>query len=317
VRRPPPALLLALGCLLLALVAAALLLRGPGAPETVTTTVTTVVTTTVPAPAPPPPATTEPPAAPSPVPMSWSAAGGLVWHVHDVDPTLLGERVRAAGFGWVAIMLADGLAPTQASRQWVDLFRAASGLPVGGWSVLRDRPVAEARLAAAAVAADGLDFFVADAEREYEYTNGADRSDDRYARSRRFVDAFRAAEPELPAGLSSYCNPSLHDLDWGAWAGAGFVFLPQAYVSALGPSGTPGSCAGSASRWFPRQDVHPTIGIFGGRFENPSPEQYGELLAQAGTTGFSLYPAETAGPLWEAYGAVIRSLGVATLPGAG
>src|ERR1700740_2668858 len=56
-------------------------------------------------PPPPPPTTTAPPPKPPPpsVPMSWEHASAFVWHTHDVDPQWLGEQLRAAGFGGVAV----------------------------------------------------------------------------------------------------------------------------------------------------------------------------------------------------------------------
>ena len=275
-------------------------------PATTTTTTTAAPATTTS----PPPSTTAPPA-PSPVPMSWQSAGGLVWHADSIDPEVLAEAMRQAGFGWVAVQLADGSTATPLPEGWIARFRAASGLPVGGWSVLRDDPVGEARLAASLVQQDGLDFYVADAELEYAYTNGTDKSSARYARSARFVAAFRAAEPTLPAGLSSYCRPDVNDLDWAAWARAGFQFLPQAYVGDFGAAGDPAVCVRAASAFFPADRVHPTLGVHPGQFGTPSPGEYGALLAQAHTSGFSLYPAENVGDRWQGFGDVIRALPVA------
>jgi hypothetical protein len=308
-----PLIALAVGAALLAATGVALLLVDRGGRETAPPPAPPPPTTTV---APPPPTTTAPPPPPPPrpVPFDWTAAGGLVVNPGDVDPSALGTRLRADGFGWIAVLVADGLAEKGSVQRWAELFTAASGLPVGGWSVLRDHPAEEAELAATIVARDRLAFFVANAEREYEYTNDADRNGGRYARSEAFVRAFRALEPSLPAGLSSYCDASLHDIDWQAWASAGFAFLPQAYAGTLGASGTPAACTSGALRFFPRSRIHPTVALFGGRFGTPSPAEYGALLQRAGTTGFSLYPAETAQDLWEAYGAVIRAGGVATVP---
>jgi hypothetical protein len=254
--------------------------------------------------------TSTPPPAPV-APFSWQAAGGIVWHWGDVDPTVLGRQVRAAGFGWVAVQLADGEQVKAPSAQWVSLFRAASGLPVGGWSVLRGDPATEAQLAAGLLARDGLTFYIADAEQEYALTNGSDLNGARYDKSGQFVVAFRKLEPGLPSALSSYCRPDRNDLDWGVWASNGFAFLPQAYVSALGPDGDPAACVAGATRWFPRRRIHPTVGIFGGPFPAPSPSEYAQLLAAAGTLGFSLFPAETAGAEWQTFGQQIQPLHIA------
>ncbi len=243
--------------------------------------------------------------------MSWRRAGGLVWHLDGIDPTVLGKKMRAARFGWVAVFLADGLDRGPDVRSWVTRFRAASGLPVGGWTVLRDDPAREAGLAADLVAANGLDFYVANAELEYEQTNDGVRDPARLARSAAFVAAFRQAEPDLPAAVSSYCRPAQHDLDWQAWAGAGFEFLPQAYVNQHGPELAPAACVAAAAGIFPREAIHPTLGVYGGPYGRVPPAGYAAQLARAGTVGFSLYPAEATEIDWAAYGEAIGRLQIA------
>lgn len=303
-RRPRnlPLLLLLAGAVLLALTAVIALVVTP---RRKTATTTAAVRTTAPR------RTTTAAPAPPETAMSWRSAGGLVWHADSIDPAVLGQAMRDAGFGWVAVQIADGATVTAPPADWIARFRAASGLAVGGWSVLRDDPAGEARLAAGLVAQDGLDFYVADAELEYAYTNGADRSPARFARSGAFVAAFRAAEPDLPAALSSYCRPDLNDLDWAAWARGGFDFLPQAYVGDLGAAGDPAVCVRAAEAFFPRTRIHPTLGVHPGQFGTPTPERYAALLEQARTTGFSVYPAENVDDRWQAFGTEIRSLGIA------
>ena len=41
--------------------------------------------------------------------MSWATAGAFVWHETDVSPESLGEEFRDNGFGWVAVLVHDGL----------------------------------------------------------------------------------------------------------------------------------------------------------------------------------------------------------------
>jgi hypothetical protein len=284
--------------------AAAALLAGCGSQEA-------QEDTTVPTPPPPAPTTTTPPPQPVTEPppptqsFSWQAAGALVWHETDVDPTTLGQALRENGFGWAAVLLHDGLAEDPLDPVWIERFRAASGLPVGGWGVLRIEPEREAELASTLLARYGLSFYVANAEREYEFSGPDGPSHDRSGRSRRFVAAFRAQAPELPAGLSSYCRPDRHDIDWRSWRDAGFVFLPQAYVNAHGPRVAPAACVRGASGFFPPEHVHPTVGAFRGP-RSVSVRTYAGLLAAAGTRGFSAYPAEVvAAQQWHAFGAWI------------
>ena len=246
-------------------------------------------------------------------PMSWQSAGAFVWHETDVDPGILGPALRDNGFGWVAVYLHDGLTEDPVEADWVRRFRLASGLPVGGWGVLRAEPRREAELADALVRRYGLDFYIANAEAEYGYTGPAGPDGVRYRRSQRFVAAFRGLQPSLAAGLSSYCRADMHDLDWGAWRAAGFVFLPQAYVNDLGPAATPAVCARAAQAFFPVEAVHPTIGMHPGQSSSLGAATYASLLDRAGTTGFSVYLAETrmTPEEWQSLGSAILQLGIA------
>jgi hypothetical protein len=260
---------------------------------------------------PPRPEPTPPP--PPAVPFSWASAGAFVWHETDVEPTTLGRAMRAAGFGWVAVYLHDGLAEDPVEADWVYRFRLASGLPIGGWGVLRTEPEQEAALGSSLVERYHLDFYVANPEVEYEFSGPEGPSAERSARSRRFVDAFRKLAPSLPAGVSSYCRADRHDIDWGSWRQAGFVFLPQAYANDLGREASPASCVQGAARFFPRSMVHPTVGMHPGVAGSLDAAAYVELLAKAGTVGFSVYLAETRMPdsEWQVFGDAIAVRGIA------
>ncbi len=269
-----------------------------------------------------PPTTTSPPPTPTPpppaaVPFSWQSAGAFVWHETDVEPTLLGKIMRESGFGWVAVRLHDGLDEDPVEADWAYRFRLASGLPVGGWGVLRDQPEQEAALASELLTRYGLDFYIANPEVEYTYSGLDGPSDERSGRSLRFVKAFRALRPSpFPAGVSSYCRPSQHDIDWGSWRQAGFAFLPQAYVNDIGAAGAPASCVAGAKGFFPPADIHPTIGMTPGRESSVDVSTYVELLDQADTVGFSVYLAETrmADADWRTLGSAISERGLARRP---
>jgi hypothetical protein len=245
--------------------------------------------------------------------MSWAAAGAFVWHETDVDPGFLGRDLVEAGFGWVAVFLHDGTAEDPVEADWVARFRRASGLPVGGWGVLRTQPADEAALADRLLARYGLDFYVANAETEYEYSGPGGTDAARFERSGAFATAFRALRPGLPAALSSYCRPDLHDVDWGAWHASGFVFLPQAYVNDFGAEAAPEACVSVAAPVFGAGNVHPTIGMHPGARRALSGARYARLLRRAGTVGFSVYLAETRmdDEQWRALGSAIATLGIA------
>ena len=262
---------------------------------------------------PPPPLAPDATTAPDAPATIWQTAGVFVWHEAAVDPETLGRELEDNGFGWVAVQLHDGLSVDPVDDDWIRRFREASGgLPVGGWGVLRTDPVDEARLAQSLVARDGLDFYIADAEAEYKYSSDTGYSDVRYARSRQFVDTFRAGLPALPAAVSSYCRADREDIDWGSWAEGGFDFLPQAYVNDLGGYVTPAACAQGASTWFQADAVHPTIGMYASH-DAATPDTYATLLEAAHTIGFSVYLAETEKDpqAWNVLGNAIGRLGIA------
>ena len=274
----------------------------PAAPPPPTTTTTAPpATTTAP---PPPPTTTTPP--PAPVPMSWGHAGVLVWHDRESDPEWLGKVLRADGFGWVAVFLGQaGSSDPPADLDWITRFRNASGLPVGGWSVLGTDPKGDVAHAASLIAAYGLTFYIADAELPYEQDPTL---------SQQFVSAFRAAEPSMTAGLSSLCNA--RGIGLAPWASAGFTFLPQAYVNDFGTSVSPATCVRDAAPYFPPSQVHPTVAGYPGQQGWVTPQQFSSLLAQAGTTGFSVFPGEVVSEdMWQAYGQAITSLHIAQRAG--
>lgn len=257
-----------------------------------TTTVAPKPTTTAPPPAPPPPS----------VPMSWNNAGAFVVHTHDVDPTWLGQQMRSAGFGWVAVYLGSSGNAEQIDPGWITRFIQASGLPVGGWSVLVGFPHSDAGFAATQLKRNGLTFYIANAEASYQGKAGASQS---------FVTRFRQLEPNMTSALSSLCDAS--GIGLAPWAQAGFAFLPQAYVNDFGNNVAPAACVHAALPYFPLSSIHPTIGSYRGQKGWVYPQTYVPLLAAAGTTGFSVYNAETnmTAQTWQAYGHAIRQQGIA------
>jgi hypothetical protein len=266
-------------------------------PVPVTTTVATPTvkpqpTTTAPPPPPPPPR----------IAMSWNNAGAFVVHTHDVDPTWLGQQMRQAGFGWVAVYLGSSGNAEPIDPGWATRFIQASGLPVGGWTVLVGYPHSDAGFAATQLKRNGLTFYIANAEASYQGKAGASQS---------FVTRFRQLEPNITAGLSSLCDAS--GIGLAPWAQAGFAFLPQAYVNDFGNNVAPAACVHAASAYFPLASIHPTVGSYHGQRGWMSPQQYVPLLAAAGTTGFSVYNAETnmSAQSWQAYGQAIRQQGIA------
>ena len=162
-----------------------------------------------------------------------------------------------------------------------------------------------------------LDFYIANPEAEYKFSSDDGPSEERYGRSRRFVDSFRQLQPEMPAAISSYCRADTQDIDWEAWNRSGFAFMPQAYVNDFGEATSPAACAEGAADFFPAHAVHPTVGVYAGQEGEPSPARYAELLDKAGTVGFSVYLAETRMRVeqWRTFGEAVVELAIARRPG--
>ena len=91
------------------------------------------------------------------------------------------------------------------------------------------------------------------------------------------------------------------------------MFLPQAYSNDFGSAASPAACAQGAAGFFPTDAVHPTVGMYAGQGEGPSPERYAALLDEAGTVGFSVYLAETGMDArhWHTLGEAIGELEIA------
>jgi hypothetical protein len=267
------------------------------------------------------PAPTTTPESPSTLPnlstsstdIAWAGAGAFVWHETHVSPEALGLQLRENGFSWVAVLVHDGVRVDPVEGDWVQRFRAASQLPVGGWGVLRTDPEREADLAHRLLDHHALDFYIANPEAEYKFSGDDGQSAARYGRSQRFVESFRALESDTPAAISSYCRADTQDIDWGAWSSSGFVFLPQAYVNDFGGAASPAACVQGAAEFFPTNAVHPTVGVYAGQDGEPSPERYVGLLDEAGTIGFSVYLAETRmrAEEWRTFGEAISELSIA------
>lgn len=242
----------------------------------------------------------------------WKGAGAFVWNAEAFPSDIAVEQLKKQGVKWVTLQITDGMTVNaqterELARGYIDKLHKA-GIQVGFWGVNRTEPEAEAKLNAELVKKWGADFYIANAEIEYKYTSGDGSPDpEAFGRSKRFIDAFRAELPDLPAGVSSYGRTDLADLDWKAWREAGFDWLPQTYLNDDAIYDPALSVEAAVKDGWPRDQVHPTIGIWGGgRGRVVSPQEYAESLRRSGATGFSTYLAETMSPEeWNALGAEI------------
>jgi Putative peptidoglycan binding domain len=160
--------------------------------------------------------------------------GMWVWYVSHSEGGSVGAiiaRAKADDVGTVYVKAGDGAgAWSQFSRGLVQALHRG-GLDVCAWQfVYGDAPVAEAKVAAAAVA-KGADCFVIDAEADYE---------GKYASADRYIRALRARIGEtFPVALAGFPYVDYHpSFPYSVFFGPGGAQynLPQMYWKAIGTS---------------------------------------------------------------------------------
>lgn len=204
-------------------------------------------------------------------------------------PWGLAAALEANHFTWIAFHVNNGLVQDDIPLDWLDVFRA-HGIAVGGWGYEDGKPTIEAVLADLAVRRYGLDFFIADAESQYEQTKKLHG----WKRSEVFVATFRSLEPTLPAALTTYgaaTTPFVLPIDYASWRNAGFDLLPQAYYNQFPTAYRPDmTVAHSLRAGWPLDRVHPVLGVY----RKYAAANYVPLLAGLGTRGFSVFLADQA-----------------------
>jgi hypothetical protein len=204
-------------------------------------------------------------------------------------PWGLVTALEANHFTWIAFHVNNGLVQSDIPSDWIEVFRE-HGIAVGGWGYEDGKPLIEAVLADLAVRRYGLDFFIADAESQYEQTKKLHG----WGRSKVFVDTFRSLQPTLPAALTTYgaaTAPWVLPIDYASWRNAGFDLLPQAYYNQFPKSYRPDmTVAHSLRAGWPLDRVHPVLGVY----RKYPAANYVPLLAGLGTRGFSVFLADQA-----------------------
>ncbi len=160
--------------------------------------------------------------------------GMWVWYVERTeggDPARIAARAKRAGIGTLYIKSGDGGDYwSQFSSSLVERLQRA-GLDVCAWQfVYGDSPLAEARVAAAAVRR-GADCFVIDAEGQYE---------GKYAAADRYIRALRARiGDDYPLSLAAFPYVDYHPaFPYSVFLGPGGATYnqPQMYWKAIGTS---------------------------------------------------------------------------------
>lgn len=161
----------------------------------------------------------------------FTGAGMWVWYVKS-DFQSLGRQLQAAGATTVFIKAADG------SRRWSQLnpelvaYLHGQGIHVCAWQyVYGNKPLSEARAAAAQVSYSGVNCFVIDAEEEYKHKAKAASA---------YISELRRLAPRgLRLGFTSFAYVNLHSsLPYKVFLGPGAAEanLPQMYWHEMGRS---------------------------------------------------------------------------------
>ena len=237
-------------------------------------------------------------------------AGLFVWHSAAFRAADHGEAMRSLGFSWIAIDVHEGAETFDANEReldagWADAWRAA-GLRVGAWGSLIDDPEGEAAVAADVIERFGLELYVAHAGAEHVDLGAAEGTPP--TSSERFVSAFRARHPVIPAAVAPIDRMDRIALDPAPFVGAGFAILPQAWWNEDDGLDPLSVTEAIETRGVDRARVHPTLGLWGGGTRARVPAaSYLERLAAAETLGFSVYVAESVPALdWPAFRGAMR-----------
>ena len=221
----------------------------------------------------------------------FSGAGVFSDNVGNVPgPAALADELQRDHFTWIAFHSHNGAWTSYGlSSDWLSVMRA-HGLQVGIWGWEDSSPQLSAQLAAFEVRYWHADFYIADAEWDYErapHTAG-------WYRSEIFASTFRKYEPDLPAALTTFGaaqSPWVIPIDFGAWRDNGFDLLPQAFYNQFPKVDRPDLTVAHAERaGYPRARIHPVIGVY----HHFPAVRYVPLLRAAGTTGYSVYIGDQA-----------------------
>jgi hypothetical protein len=221
----------------------------------------------------------------------FDGAGVFIDNVGDFPgPVGLATELQKDGFTWVAFHAHNGIWDSRGvPGDWIQTMRD-HGLSVGLWGWEDANPWLAAQLAVFQVRLTGADFYIADAEWDYEWAKHTAG----WWRSRIFADTFRRFEPTLPAAMTTFGAahaPWVLPIDYKAWRNAGFDLLPQAYYNQFPTVDSPLQTVQHAKRagWSVSQ-VHPVIGVY----HHYPAANYIPLLEKAGTTGYSVFVGDQA-----------------------
>lgn len=251
----------------------------------------------------------------------WQRAGAMLVNI-DHDAEKMAKRLWDANFRVVFPQTHVGNVMRFSEttiRRYIEPYRAM-GFTVGHWGYLTGKPSPEVEAAIATMcnAQINATFYVANPEVSYKYSGGDGnlQCGTCFERSEKFCKAFKARNPKMPVGVSSYARFDKEDLHWAAWLNIlNARAMPQAYINEVGWDATPELAykgaidvkqphnpmyhpkTGAVIKGFPKSYVHVTI-------PKPDPEdkyvltitdwvkQLIRAKAAGHTLGFSCYEAE-------------------------
>lgn len=243
--------------------------------------------------------------------MVFEYPGVLVTVVGNVSPEVLGAQLRANGFKWCACKIHDGSRIDNQEQfgnvNWHSRMKNM-GISCGAWGPVRTDPTFEASIVTNLVRKYNFDFYIADAEYEYEYTNDGRQDAARFQRSQTFLSSLDMAGK--PLGMTTFGILADHDIWYKPWYDAGAHVLPEAYPSmtrqtvamALAGRVLKNPQHDGFKEW-PRDRVHPMISTEEGNYGRVSAADYVVMLRTAKVWDYSIFTAEQVRPdEWAVYG---------------
>ena len=211
--------------------------------------------------------------------------GVWIWNEGETLDVALMQKL---GYRWLAIKAFDGgggYNTPAGIMQWRAVAKAHK-LKFALWGYTRQP--SDALVAASLCSRYQADFFIADAEVEYENAVAP--------YSRMFASTFRQHHPHMCAFVSSFGRIDLHPgIDWRGWRANGFGYMPQAY-ECESKELAPAACLRAGEAVWKASEIQPTLGTYRGALGSLSGSQLGESVRGLRLRGVNLWEGSTVTP---------------------
>jgi len=169
----------------------------------------------------------------------WDGNWLWIWQASAIgNVNYIRDKAKEMGLDGVLVKAHDGDLSTGPSRTYMKQFKEIitpfkdAGLRVAAWGYLYGyNPQGEADAAVEAIRA-GADWYVIDAEIEFEPSHRPEKENIKKAKE--FCAALNEKYPDIPKGFTSFAIPQYHPLPYHIFAEYVDVMMPQVYWHAIG-----------------------------------------------------------------------------------